>query len=321
MLKSIFGFCDRFSKKVTRDAVSAYSGEAALYVIISLFPFLMFLLTLLKYLPFSQAELLKVLSGFFPNNIYSYIVTIVEELYSTSGTVLSVTIILALWSASRGILTIYRGLNKIYGIDETRNYFFLRLKSMLYTFAFSIILIMLLGLYVFGNQIKIKLTESFPQFMQNKYTILVVSFRAVIGIVILMILFIAMYNYMPNRRSKIQNQLPGAVIASLGWVGFSYLYSFYIDHMGSIMATYGSLTAAVLCILWLYCCMSIFFFGAEVNSVLGSPEVQAFLGKLFKPKKAAEKHVVAEIQPQKAQSSEITPDMANTEGHGIHSES
>ena len=284
-MKSVIGFFDRFSKKITRDALTAYSGEAALYVIISLFPFLMFLLTLLKYLPFSQAELLKVLSGFFPNNIYSYIVTIVEELYSTSGTVLSVTIILALWSASRGILSIYRGLNTIYGIDETRNYFFLRMKSMLYTFVFSIILIMILGLYVFGNQIIIKLTEFFPLFMQNRYTILVVSFRTLIGAAILTILFIAMYNYMPNRRSKIHTQLPGAVVASLGWVGFSYLYSFYIDNMNSIAATYGSLTAAVLCILWLYCCMTIFFFGAEVNSVLGSPEVQAVISRWFKRKK------------------------------------
>lgn len=287
MPRSIIGYCNRFSKKVTQDAVTAYSGEAALYVIISLFPFLMFLLTLLKYLPFSQEELLKVLSGFFPNNIYSYIVTIVEELYSTSGTVLSVTIILALWSASRGVLTIYRGLNKIYGIDETRNYFFLRIKSMLYTFTFSIMLIMLLGLYVFGNQIKIKLTEYFPLLMQNRYAILVVSFRTLIGTVILMILFIVMYNYMPNRRSRIHTQLPGAIIAAVGWVGFSYLYSLYIDHMENLTATYGSLTAAVLCILWLYFCMSIFFFGAEVNSVLALPEVQAFISQYFPNKKQA----------------------------------
>ncbi|MBP1591423.1 MAG: YihY/virulence factor BrkB family protein [Oscillospiraceae bacterium] len=290
MPRSIIGYCNRFSKKVTRDAVTAYSGEAALYVIISLFPFLMFLLTLIKYLPFSKEELLKVLSGFFPNNIYSYIVTIVEELYSTSGTVLSVTIILALWSASRGVLTIYRGLNKIYGIDETRNYFFLRIKSMLYTFTFGIILIMLLGLYVFGNQIRIKLTEFFPLLMQNRYAILVVSFRTLIGAVILMILFIVMYNYMPNRKSRIHTQLPGAIIASVGWVGFSYLYSIYIDHMENLTATYGSLTAAVLCILWLYCCMSIFFFGAEVNSVLALPEVQTFLLDFFKHRKKEQPH-------------------------------
>ena len=296
MLKSVIGFLNRFSKKVTKDAVTAYSGEAALYVIISLFPFLMFLLTLLKYLPFTQEQLLAVLARFMPNNISSYIEIVVDELYTSSGTVLSVTIVLALWSASRGILSIYRGLNAIYGIDETRNYFVLRLRSMLYTFTFCIMLIMLLALYVFGNQINHRLTENFPILMRNRYAILVVSFRTAIGAVILMILFIVMYNYMPNRKSKIHTQLPGAVIASLGWVGFSYLYSIYIDNMGSIKASYGSLTAVVLCILWLYFCMSIFFFGAEVNSVLNSPETQEFLSKIFRKKKNRKKAEVTTPQ-------------------------
>ena len=296
MLKKFFGFCNRFSKKVTNDAVTAYSGEAALYVIISLFPFLMFLLTLLKYLPFTQEQLLGVLARFIPDSINSYIETIVDELYTSSGTVLSVTIILALWSASRGVLTIYRGLNKIYGIEETRNYFILRLRSMLYTFTFCIMLIMILGLYVFGNQITSSLRQHFPLLMQNHYAIIVVSFRTLIGTAILMVLFIVMYNYMPNRKSKIHTQLPGAVIASLGWVGFSYLYSFYIDNMGSIKALYGSLTAVVLCILWLYFCMSIFFFGAEVNSVLNSPETQEFLSKIFRKKKNRKKAEVTTPQ-------------------------
>ncbi|MBR4725889.1 MAG: YihY/virulence factor BrkB family protein [Lachnospiraceae bacterium] len=289
MIKSFFAFCNKFSKKVIRDAVTAYSGEAALYIIISLFPFLMFLLTLLKYLPFTQEELLIVLSRFVPNNIFSYIESLVEELYTTSGTVLSITIVLALWSASRGILTVYRGLNSVYGIDETRNYFFLRLKSMLYTLVLCIMLIMLLGLYVFGNQIISGLSGHFPFLMHSKLANLIISFRTTIGAVILMVIFVIMYNFMPNRRSKIRKNLLGAVVAACGWVGFSYLYSIYIDHMGRIKATYGSLTAAVLCIIWLYVCMMIFFIGAEVNTALETPEVQGVLAKIFKKKNKAGK--------------------------------
>ncbi len=246
----------------------------------------MFLMTLLKYLPFTQEQLLDVLARFVPANINSYIETVVDELYTTSGTVLSATIILALWSASRGILTIYRGLNTIYGIEETRNYFLLRLRSMIYTFVFCIMLIMLLGLYVFGNQITHKLREHFPLLMQSQSAILVVSFRTAIGAAILTILFIVMYNYMPNRKSKIHTQLPGAVIAAFGWIGFSYLYSLYIDNMGHIKASYGSLTAVVLCILWLYFCMGIFFFGAEVNSAVNSSDFREFLAQLFRKRRS-----------------------------------
>ena len=284
LLKSFFGFCDRFSKKVIRDAVTAYSGEAALYIIISLFPFLMFLLTLLKYLPFTKEELLTVLSRFVPANIFSYIESLVGELYTSSGTVLSITIILSLWSASRGILSIYRGLNSVYGIDETRNYFFLRLKSMLYTLVLCVMLIMLLGLYVFGNQIILGLSNHFPILVRSKAANLIISFRTTIGAVILMGIFVIMYNFMPNRKSKIRKNILGAIVAACGWVGFSYLYSLYINHMGSLKASYGSLTAAVLCIIWLYVCMMIFFIGAEVNTALATPEVQAVIAKLFKKK-------------------------------------
>ena len=242
----------------------------------------MFLLTLLQFLPFTQEELLDAISRFMPSVINSYLEKFIEELYTTSSTVLPITIIITLWTASRGVLTIYRGLNTIYGIDETRNYILLRLRCMLYTLVFCVMLIMLLGLYVFGNLIKTKLTEVFPMLMQNRYALLFISFRTAIGTFILMIIFLVMYNYMPNRRSKIFTQLPGAVISSVGWVGFSYLYSIYIDNMGSIKTSYGSLTAAVLCILWLYFCMMIFFYGAEVNSVINSPENLAVIKRFFK---------------------------------------
>ena len=66
----------------------------------------------------------------------------------------------------------------------------------------------------------------------------------------------------------LQTELPGALIAASGWVLFSYFYSFYINNMGSLMTTYGSLTAIVLCMLWLYFCMNIVFLGAELNSWL-----------------------------------------------------
>ena len=268
----------------------------------------MFLLTLLKYLPFTQDQLLVVLSRIVPENIFSYIESFVEELYTSSGTVLSITIILALWSASRGVLTVYRGLNSIYGIDETRNYFFLRLKSMLYTFALCLMLIIMLGMYVFGNRIIDALRNHFPFLMHNSFALLIISFRTTIGAVILMVIFVIMYNFMPNRKSKIRHNLIGAVIAAVGWVGFSYLYSIYIDHMSNIKTTYGSLTAAVLCIIWLYVCMMIFFIGAEINTALITPEVQGVLRKFFRrrktsasePEPAENTDIIKEAEPPNA---------------------
>ena len=264
--KKLFAGIDSFFKKTADDGVPAYASDTTLFIIVSFFPFLMFLLTLLQFLPFTQKELMDVIGNFVPSQVAQMIGVLVDELYSTTSLVLSITVIITLWTASRGILGIYRGLNRIYGIQETRNYFVLRLWVMLYTLVFVAMLFMLLALYVFGGVIIRWLTREFPILMMNRYTILVVSLRSIIGIVILMIFFLVMYEGIPNRRSRIITERPGALVASAGWVLFSYFYSFYINTMGSLMTTYGSLTAVVLCMLWLYFCMNIVFLGAELNS-------------------------------------------------------
>ena len=265
MFKKLYKGIISFFEKVGRDGAGAYASDTTLFIIVSFFPFLMCLLTLLQYLPFSQNELMQVIRNFVPSQVADIIGGLVNELYSTTSLLLSITIIMTLWTASRGILGIYRGLNKIYETNETRTYIQLRLRVMVFTLVFMAMLLMLLGLYVFGGLIKAWLTSEFPILMMNKYTDLVVNLRSVIGIVILMIFFLIMYCFIPNRRARFFRELPGAVFASSGWVLFSYFYSFYINNLSNMTATYGSLTAIVLCIIWLHACMNIFFLGAEIN--------------------------------------------------------
>lgn len=284
MFKSVIRFFQALGRKMTRDAATAYASDTTLYIVISIFPFLMFLLTLLQYLPFTQEELMAVIYGVVPSQVGDIISDLVTELYSTSGILLSITLLGTLWTASRGVLGMYRGLNAIYGIRETRNYFIVRLLSMLYMVVFCLMLFILLGLYVFGNQIINWLNSRFPLFALNKYAILVMSFRTTIGIVIMFAFFMVMYCFMPKRRPRFKNEFPGALFASVGWVGFSYLYSLYIDNLGSMKATYGSLTAVALCVLWLYFCIYIFFLGAEINSCLATPEARRAIRRFLRKK-------------------------------------
>ena len=87
--------------------------------------------------------------------------------------------------------------------------------------------------------------------------------------------FWGLYLLIPNRKSdRAGAELPGAILSAAGWLGFSYLYSFYIDRMSNYSAMYGSLTAIVLCMIWLYACMYIMFIGAELNVVASEPAVR-----------------------------------------------
>ncbi|MFU0826383.1 MAG: YihY/virulence factor BrkB family protein [Lachnoclostridium sp.] len=293
---SIFKIIRAFNRKVRDDYVSAFSAHAAFFVMISFFPFIMLLLTLLQYLPITESALMQTLTQVFPSSISPLVISIVSEIYDqSSGTVISITAISALWSASRGILAIVKGLNSVYGIKETRSYVKLRIISSIYTFIFAIMMLITLTILVFGNRLYIWIENRIP-FLKD-FALLIISIRTIAGLFILTLFFLLMYIFIPNRSTKVYRELPGALVSATGWMIFSYLFSFYIDNMSNYSKMYGSLTAIVLFMLWFYFCMHILFIGGEINVILSSGDLIYYLRYLFKLRKEYK----AEINPKNKQ--------------------
>ncbi|WP_242940429.1 YihY/virulence factor BrkB family protein [Anaeromicropila populeti] len=250
--------------KLRDDYVSSFSAQAAFFIIISAFPFAMFLLTLIQYLPFTESTLLSLVAEYIPPAINATVISIITEIYDkASGTIISITAITALWSASRGFLAVIRGLNSVYGIHETRNYFKLRLVSTFYTLNFAIMLILSMCFLVFGNSLFLWIQHRLPKL--EELALVIISLRTIVIMLVLVTFFLALYLFVPDRKSKLLNELPGAILSAAGWLIFSYLYSYYIEHLSNFSYTYGSLTAIVLLMLWLYACMYILFIGGAVN--------------------------------------------------------
>ena len=269
MLLTLFRKIRKFTIKLRDDSISAFAAQAAFFIILSFFPFVMFLLTLLNHLPFSAEDLQNFTSGIFPESVNNILTTIFSELVEkSSGTVLSVTVVAALWSASRGMLALVRGLNAVYQHKETRNYFLIRGVSILYTLGFAALLIATLVLLVFGNQLYEFIITRFP--FLGDLALIIMSLRSLVTMAILTLFFLLMYVVIPNRKSSLLRELPGAVLTAGGWLGFSFLFSFYIDHLAGYTYTYGSLTTLAVCMLWLYFCMYILFIGAEINMLLAN---------------------------------------------------
>ncbi|MDF2610172.1 MAG: ribonuclease [Lachnospiraceae bacterium] len=277
---SLYKISRAFSRKIREDYVSAFAAQAALFVIISFFPFTMLLLTVIQYLPITESTMLATLTNIFPTTLNPFIINVVTEIYNKgSGTIVSITAITTLWSASRGILAIVKGLNSVYGINETRSYLKLRILSTFYTLIFAIMLIVTLVILVFGNRLYIWIEQRFS--VLKDLALIIISMRTFVGLCILTLFFLLMFVAIPNRKTHILQEFPGALVASAGWMGFSYLFSFYIDNMGNYSNTYGSLTVVVLFMLWFYSCMYILFIGGEVNIVLSSGDLGYFLKQLF----------------------------------------
>lgn len=265
-------------QKIKDDHVSAFSSQAAFFIIIAFFPFAMFLLSIVRYFAISENTMLQFFTKIFPSGINSTIVSVITEVYSrrrVSGTIVSITAISALWSAGKGFLSIIKGLNAVYEIKETRNYFHLRIVAAIYTLAFALMLIITMILFVFGNQLYLWIQNKVP--LLEDAALVLISIRTLLGLATLIVFFLVVYIVIPNRKTKIMTELPGAIICAAGWMGFSYAFSFYIDNFSKYNSTYGSLTAIVLFMLWLYFCMYILFIGAECNLLF---ENKAFVRKL-----------------------------------------
>ena len=248
----------------------------------------MFLLTLLNYLPVSVNEVQQLMTDQLPATINSVLTPLVDELMQkASGTLRSVTVIIALWSASRGALALSRGLNAVYQERETRNYFFLRITSVLYTLVFAFLLIAALILLVFGNLLYQFILVRLP--FLGDLAFVIISMRSLITMGVLTIFFLILYLAVPNRKSRLLHELPGAILSAAGWLGFSYLFSFYIDHMGNYSYLYGSVAALAICMLWLYACMYILFIGAEINVILSHPEIREATHSLVEYHRAKKK--------------------------------
>ncbi len=265
MIKPTIKLINLFFKKIRDDYVTAFSSQAAFFIIISFFPFLMFLLSIVPLFSIKESTMLTTFSKLFPRAFNSFIFRVITDVYhnANSGTLISVSVITALWSAGKGFLAIMKGLNSVYEIKETRNSIFLRITSTIYTLIFAIMLIASIILFIFGNKLYLWTTNRFP--VLQDLALLIISLRTIIGLITLLIFFLTIYVVIPNRKTKLSKELPGALVCACGWMGFSYAFSYYIDHYSNYTSMYGSLTTIVLFMLWLYFCMYILFIGAEIN--------------------------------------------------------
>ena len=198
---------------------------------------------------------------------------IVDDLYVKSpATILSVTALTALWSAARGMMSMERGMNRIYGTLEKRNYILRRLVCSFYTLIFMVVCIVSLVLLVFGSAIQNTFIRMFP--LLKTITRHLISFRSLLAAVLFLFTFVGLYTILPKKKQNPWNQIPGAVFTAIGWLLYSYLFSLYFTNFSNFSYMYGSLTAIVLLMLWLYFCICILFIGAEINCYL---EEQGFL--------------------------------------------
>ena len=263
----LIGKAVHFICSVARLNIPVHAANASYFIILAAFPALVLLLSILRYTTLDVHSLIAMLHGVIPEALLPELELLIINTYeSTSSAVIGVSAITALWSASRGIYGLLKGLNAIYGVSDDRGYFYTRAISVLYTFLFLIVLLLTLLLHVFGTSVLELLTASELPFLRFLTT--VVDLRFFLLLFIQTVLFTAMFMVFPNRRNSLSNSLPGALLASIGWLVFSQLYSVYVEHAPGFAAVYGSVYGIALSMLWLYFCILIVFYGGVLNRMI-----------------------------------------------------
>lgn len=251
-----------------KDSIGAYTANAAFFITVSFMPFIMLLISILRFLPLGETQLVQQVASIFPAAAKEIVATVVAESYNKSDpTVISITAIASLWAASMGIHSLTKGIDRIYNSDKPKSIIRLRFKSMIYTLAVFAVIIFWLGIVVFGDNISALIVRKLP------WTAGLMSILGKLGglwsFLILFLFFILMYTVIPSKKHRMIIQVPGAAIGAVGCLGVSNLFAYYYEALLGFSSVYGGLTIIVFFMFWLFFCLYSLFIGAEVNKCIG----------------------------------------------------
>ncbi len=263
----MYRFAKIFFRKLQEDHITAYSAMSAYFLLMSFVPFLMILLMLAKYLPFSKNDVLSLLNASILIQENVFLQEILKEIFQqNSKTVLGITFLFLLWTSSKSIWGFIKGLNAVYDIDSKKGNIQLRFTAILYTITFLFIITAALVLLVFGNTVYQRLIMYYP-FLKVIGNFLF-QIRNILSLLFLSGFFLLFYVHIPTRKASIPSQLFGAVFTSSGWTLYSFFFSIYVTYFSGYTRLYGGLGTVLLFFLWLYMLMYFIFLGAEINYFL-----------------------------------------------------
>ncbi len=253
--------------------MAVYAGSATLFLLMASFPMLMWVLVLVNLLPgFSVESVAELLADFLPQipSVQESIIQLLQNLSSQSAQfVASLAVLTTIISASGGMSALQIGLQRL--TPGSRRTFLNRLLAVGYTFVFELLLLVMLALQGMKSLFA-RFADTLPFFRHYAAVVHEAQRVANIGrfviIPLLFVLLLLIYTYVPGGRRTLRSQLPGTIFATAGWLIFSRVFSFYILHFWRLSYIYGSLTAVILVILWLFVIINLIFLGAGLNAEL-----------------------------------------------------
>jgi membrane protein len=266
MARAKVPFINELTGRLFNGHLNDLAAQLAFYFLLSLFPLLIVLLTLLPFLHLKPDPVIQWLIANAPGDASKLIEANVRPLLTrASGGLLSFGVLATLWSASNATTALFRALNKAYYVEESRPFWKVKIMAIMLTIGMIIVIAVTLALPVFGQLILSWLAHliEFPPIVTSVLNIV----RWVLGSLIMLLVLMLLYFVAPDVRLEWTYVIPGAIVATIGWQLISLGFSYYISSFANYTSTYGSLGGVILLMMWFFLTGFILMVGGEVNAV------------------------------------------------------
>jgi membrane protein len=271
MIRRLFSkqFLLDLNQEINDDNI--YNGAAALayYLTLAIFPAMILLMTIIPYLPIDRVDeaIMDLLGQALPGEAYDMVAGVVSEVTGNRrGGLLSFSLLGTLWAASTGMFAIMQQLNITYDVKEARSFIRARATALLLSLLFGLLVIGAFSLIVLGGVIQDWLGSrlGFSGWLITFFAV----FRWVVIVLALLLGFAMIYRYAPNVEQKFAFITPGSVLGVILLIVVSLGFAIYTRNFADYNATYGSIGAVIILMLWLYIAGLVILIGSEINALL-----------------------------------------------------
>lgn len=270
---SLFYVGSFFIKGLLKGAVSIRASSVAFNMILSLFPMLIFIFSLIPFIPIDnfQIELFNILEDILPEQAYMlFYETISDTIMNQRVSTLSISIFMMLFFSSNGIIALIEAFNNTYHQFETRNIFSIRIMSVVLVLMLSLLLILAIALIILGNNFFVDFFSEHPLLLSINFPYYFVAF--IRWSLILALFFIAistLYYLAPAKRDNFHFISPGSIFATFFLILSIYVFTFYVNNLAQYNKLYGSLGTIIVVMLLFYIAALVLILGFELNVSIG----------------------------------------------------
>ena len=273
-LRDIYDAVDDFSRGLGRRRITTFSAACAYYLFVSLVPMIMLVVSLIRYTPLTEAVVLQAVSDYVPDQLYTILETIVNSIYRGGGAALTVSIVLTIWSASKSMKALMRGMDSVYDAERHEDFFVFSLRACVYMVVFILLLLISLLVMVYGGEILQLLYNILPHggamdwiFGLTRYL------RYIVVLALLTLVFSFTYWRMPARTLPYRSQCTGAAFCAVSWAVFSFIFSAYVG-VSNQFGAYGVIGTVMVAMIWVYYCFYFLLLGGYINHFIARKKAE-----------------------------------------------